>query len=197
MPKIVDADARRREIAEKAVPVLVRVGIQAANLGDIAKSCGMGRSSLYEYFRNVDDLIDFVLGETFADLAARSAAVLGDDARPSAERLIALMDFLETYAIIEKNRMVLVLDFLFHPDRVIPGVKVNVQEQVRQLRASLEGALQSAVDAGEFRPLDAKSMAFTLFAFVEAATVHAALYGNISLDNAKRDIRLLIDGLRA
>jgi hypothetical protein len=43
--------------------------------------------------------------------------------------------------------------------------------------------------------MDSKSMAFTLFAFIEAATVHSVFYDNISLKDTMRDIDLLIDGL--
>jgi hypothetical protein len=67
---------------------------------------------------------------------------------------------------------------------------------VRILRGELEGILAEAVASGELRSMDTKSMAFTLFAFIEAATVHSALYDNISLENTMRDIDLIIDGLR-
>jgi AcrR family transcriptional regulator len=197
MPKIIDYDARRREIAAKSVPVLVRDGIQEANLGKIADECGMGRTTLYQYFRNIGELIEFTLAEVFEGLDAEANALLKDASLGSAERLLRFMRYLEREAIQDKDRMVLVLDFLLHPQRRTPGVAFNVQERVRRLRAELERILERAVAEGELRPLDPKSMAFTLFAFVEAATIHGALYDNISLDNTMRDIDILIAGLRA
>jgi AcrR family transcriptional regulator len=196
MPKIIDYEAKRREIAAKAVTVLARDGIQEANLGKVADECGMGRTTLYQYFRNMGALIDFTLAETFERLDAQAYTLIRNSSLDPVERLRRFMRYLEGVAIIDKDRMVLVLDFLLHPRRLVPEVSFDVQERVRQLRGELELILAKAVEAGELRLADPKSMAFTLFAFIEAATVHGALYENISLDSTMRDIDVLIDGLR-
>jgi AcrR family transcriptional regulator len=196
MPKIVDYDAKRREIAAKAVSVLVRDGIQEANLGKVADCCGMGRTTLYQYFQNISELIEFTLAETFAKLDAEAASLREDRSMDALGRLLRFMQYLERTAIEDKGRMVLVLDFLLHPRRERSGIDFDVQEHVRILRGELELILSDAVAADALRPMDTRSMAFTLFAFIEAATVHGALYGNISLDSTMRDINMLIDGLR-
>ena len=197
MPKIIDYDARRREISATAISLLVRDGIQEANLGKIADRCGMGRTTLYQYFRNIGELIDFALAETFERLDAEANALRQDSSIGAVDRLFRFMQYLERVAILDKDRMVLVLDFLLHPHRETPGIAFDVQEHVRILRGELEQILAQAIAAGELRCADAKSMAFTLFAFIEAATVHSALYDNISLENTMRDINLLISGMRA
>jgi AcrR family transcriptional regulator len=197
MPKIVDYEAKRREIASKAISVLVRDGILEANLGKIADECGMGRTTLYQYFRNIGELIDFSLADTFADLDAEADSLLGDAGIDAVERLVRFMRYLERVAILDKERMVLVLDFLLHPRRQSPGVAFDVQERTRVLRGELARVIELAVASGKLKPIDPASMAFTLFAFIEAATVHGALYDNISLEDTMRDIELLIDGLRA
>jgi Transcriptional regulator len=196
MPKIIDYEAKRRDIADKASGVLAREGIWEANLGKVADSCGMGRTSLYQYFRNIGELVDFTLSETFGRLDAEAEVLRGDRDMNALDRLRRFMLFLEEEAIEDKDRMVLVLDFLLHPRREQKGIGINVQERVRILRRELEEILAEAVRSGELKPMDTKSMAFTLFAFIEAATVHSALYDNISLENTMRDIDLLIDGLR-
>lgn len=197
MPKIIDYEAKRREIAAKAVPILARDGLQESNLGRVADSCGMGRTTLYQYFRNMGELVSFTLEDTFARMSAESASLRGDASLGPVERLLSFMRFLEREAILDKDRMILVLDFLLHPRRARADVSFDVPEHVRMLRAELEAVLAAAAASGELRPLDAKSMAFTLFAFVEAATVHSALYDNISLDATLRDIEILVEGLRA
>jgi len=196
MPKIVDYEARRREIADKTVSVLVRDGFRELKLGKVAALCGLGRTTIYQYFRNVGQIIDFALAEVFARLHAEMDAVAKDTELAPSGKLLRVMDYLERVAILDKERMILVLDFLLHPKREVPGVGFNVQAQVRTLREGLERVLVAAVEAGEIRPLDAKSMAFTLFSFIEAATVHSALYDNISLEDTIRDMRILIQGLR-
>jgi AcrR family transcriptional regulator len=197
MPKIIDYDARRREIAAKAASVLARDGILEANLGKVADSCGLGRTTLYQYFRNIGELVEFTLEETFARLDGEAARLLDDRGTSAVDRLLRFMGYLDEVAIRDKDRMILVLDFLLHPRREKGDVSFDVQEHVRILRGELERLLAQAVESGELREMDTKSMAFTLFAFIEAATVHGALYDNISLENTVRDIGIIIDGLRA
>jgi AcrR family transcriptional regulator len=195
MPKIVDREARRRDIATKAVAVLVRDGIQDAHLGKVADECGLGRTTLYDSFKNLGELIDYTLAETFDLLEAE--ALQDDPTLDPVEKVRRFMHLQARVAIEEKEKMVLVLDLLLHPHRQNPGRTFNAPERVRTLRAELAGLLEAAVAAGDLKPFDAKSMAFTLFSFVEAATVHAVYYDNIRLDATVRDIDLLIEGLRA
>ncbi|PKL24654.1 MAG: hypothetical protein CVV47_09470 [Spirochaetae bacterium HGW-Spirochaetae-3] len=197
MPKIVDYDARRKEIAEKTVAVLVRDGFRELKLGKVADLCGIGRTTIYQYFRNIGQIIDFALADVFRTLNAEIDAVTHDQGIKPTDKLLRIMDYLERVAILDKESMILVLDFLLHPNREMPGVGFNVQEHVRALRVGLERILTIGIDAGEIRPLDPKSMAFTLFSFVEAATVNSILYGNISLEDTLRDMRILMEGLRA
>jgi len=196
MPKIVDYDARRKEIADKTVSVLVRDGFRELKLGKVADLCGIGRTTIYQYFRNVGQIIDFALADVFGGLDAEIELVLRDEELTPSNKLFRVMDYLEKVAILDKERMILVLDFLLHPNREMPGVQFNVQARVRALRIGLERALEAGMATGEIRPVDSKSMAFTLFSFVEAATVHSTLYDNISLENTMRDMRILMEGLR-
>lgn len=197
MPKIIDYDQRRREIADKAVAVLVRDGIQEANFGKVADLCGLGRTTLYQYFRNINEVVEFTLQGVFDSLDREAETVYSNPEIKPYDKLVVFMQYLERVAILDKNRMVLVLDFLLHPRREVPGIVFDVQEHVRILRSELERILSAAVESGEIRPIDTKSMAFTLFAFIEAATVHSVFYDNISLEDTMRDLNILIEGLKA
>jgi AcrR family transcriptional regulator len=196
MPKIIDFDEKRREISAQAVSVLAEEGLQASNLGKVAERCGVGRTTLYEYFPNMGKLVDFCLAETFEQLSTETLALREDRRLSATERLLKLMEFLEGYASQNKDRMILMLDFLLHPRRETPGVSFDVPSRVRIIRSELERVLTEAVDSGEIRHVEPASMAFTLFSFVEAASIHGALYDNLSLQSTLRDIKILIQGLR-
>jgi AcrR family transcriptional regulator len=154
MPKIIDYEARRREIAAKAASVLARDGILEANLGKVADSCGLGRTTLYQYFRNIGELVEFTLEETFTRLDGEAELLRKDRELNALDRLLRFMRFLEEVAIRDKDRMVLVLDFLLHPRREQKVVSFDVQERVRILRCELEAILAEAVASGELREMD-------------------------------------------
>lgn len=70
MPKIVDVDQRRLELAEAAARVIARSGIDGASMREIAAEAGWTTGTLVHYFANKHELLDFTLR---ASIERRSA----------------------------------------------------------------------------------------------------------------------------
>ena len=89
MPKIVDHDRRREEIAELTVGVIRSEGAGSATIRRIAAEGGFSIGMLGHYFKDKDDLVAFAFGwmakRTFKDLDTVVA-----DASPGLGRLRAL-----------------------------------------------------------------------------------------------------------
>ena len=77
-------DARKREVAEAALEIIAREGVEGASLREIAHALGCTTGSLTHYFRNKDDLVGFVLdeiaGQLTEDLERLNGAVLPAEA---------------------------------------------------------------------------------------------------------------------
>jgi AcrR family transcriptional regulator len=71
VPKIVDHDARRRELAQAASKVIVRQGLDGVTVREIAREAGFSAGSLGHYFPSKDDVLIAVLDEAMADTVAR------------------------------------------------------------------------------------------------------------------------------
>lgn len=61
MPKVVDVDARREELAAAATRVIARSGISAASMREVAAEAGWTTGTLVHYFANKRDLLRFTL----------------------------------------------------------------------------------------------------------------------------------------
>lgn len=61
MPKIVDPEARRLEIAEAVFRVIQRDGLAQASLRSVADDAGLAIGSVRHYFRGHDELIVFAM----------------------------------------------------------------------------------------------------------------------------------------
>ncbi len=70
MPKIVDVDQRRLELAEAAARVIARSGVDGASMREIATEAGWTTGTLVHYFANKHELLDFTLR---ASIERRSA----------------------------------------------------------------------------------------------------------------------------
>ncbi len=57
-PIVVDKDEKRRAIAEAAVSIFGEKGFERTRIDDVAKKAGVGKGTIYEYFKNKEELMD-------------------------------------------------------------------------------------------------------------------------------------------
>lgn len=97
MPKIVDHDARRREILQGCFGLFARQGYAALTMRGIARALGVSTGTLYYYFDSKEALFEeMVRLAASRDVADASAETPEDAPRP--ERIAGLMRFLRRNA---------------------------------------------------------------------------------------------------
>ena len=65
MPKIVDHDNRKREILEKALELFSLSGFHASSFAEIAESCGLSRTNMYNYFKSKEEIFFYAVEDIF------------------------------------------------------------------------------------------------------------------------------------
>ncbi|MGA9278353.1 TetR/AcrR family transcriptional regulator [Ilumatobacter sp.] len=73
MPKVVDADQRRSELATAAARVIARDGIDGASLREVAAEAGWTTGALVHYFANKRELLAFTLQSSLDQRRSRHA----------------------------------------------------------------------------------------------------------------------------
>ena len=74
MPKIVDCDERRLELADAAARLIARGGLGAATMRDVATEAGLTTGSVTHYFANKRELLVFTLNASLQRRRARRDA---------------------------------------------------------------------------------------------------------------------------
>ena len=75
MPKVVDHDERRREIAAAMWRILLRDGIGAVTVRALAGEAGWSVGAIRHYFKSQDELILFAMGEMLVSIAGRMGSL--------------------------------------------------------------------------------------------------------------------------
>ncbi len=88
MPKLVDADQRRIELADAAANVIAREGIDGLSLRVVAAEAGWTTGALVHYFANKRELLAFTLQTSLARRRSRNA---DRDRLPPAEALRSML----------------------------------------------------------------------------------------------------------
>ena len=80
MPKIVDHNVQRRTIAEAAIRVIDRVGLDAARLRDVAREGQVTTGAVTHYFGSKDDVLEAAMAEVVRRILDRQTdQALGRD----------------------------------------------------------------------------------------------------------------------
>jgi len=93
MPKLVDHDQRREEVAEAAWRVIGRDGLEGATLREIAREAGFTTGVIQHYFRDRDELLAFAASLISEQSAQRLQVAIADHPVGRA-RLTALLEVL-------------------------------------------------------------------------------------------------------
>lgn len=79
MPKMVDHDERKREIAAAMWRILLREGVGAVTVRALAAETGWSVGAIRHYYKSNDDLLLFAMGEMLVSIAGRIGALDFDE----------------------------------------------------------------------------------------------------------------------
>jgi AcrR family transcriptional regulator len=169
VPKIVDHDARRAELAVAVWAVVRRDGIEHASVRAVAAEAGCSPGSLRHYFPTQSELLAAALQVVVERIEARLAA-LGRDPDPRRAARQVLHELLPLDAERRAENEV----WLAFTARAL------VDPPLRRMHAEMDGALRSACTgiAEALAVADPDLEGERLHALVDGLCVHAALAGD-------------------
>jgi TetR/AcrR family transcriptional regulator, transcriptional repressor of aconitase len=111
MPKIVDHDSYRLELAQKAAHVFSKHGYTGLGMRTIAREIGVSKSALYHYFDSKEDLFAAATGEflRFDNIMEESEKLKN---APLRKRVDAFFQFIESLEESFPNELALLVDYL-------------------------------------------------------------------------------------
>ncbi|MGC4892687.1 TetR/AcrR family transcriptional regulator [Micromonospora sp. DT31] len=167
MPKIVDHDARRAELARAMWRVVYRDGVGAATVRSVAAEAGWSPSALRHYFATQTELLVFAMEHVMVEATER---VVTDDRtgtpREAAQRMLEQLLPLDRQRVREAEVWLL----LAARSRVDPGARDRMVEADDGVRRAVDLAV--SLLTGEPAP-DATAR---LHALLDGLVVHALLH---------------------
>jgi len=140
MPKTVNADERRREIAYAVWRVVQRAGLPAASLREIAREAGYTTGALTHHFADRRELIDFALGLAIDGCTQR---VLEAAATGSLELAMAEMLPLDEHRRAEGAVWLVSISAAQHDPDLAAGLSARYAASHRLLRQAFRRTLSA------------------------------------------------------
>ncbi|MGW1200374.1 TetR/AcrR family transcriptional regulator [Streptomyces sp. NPDC002536] len=186
MPKLVDPDARRRDVVDALFRVVVRDGLQRASLRAVADEAGLNIGSVRHYFANQQELMDFAMQamlDRLDERLQRHIERIGNlGGHPREDRLRLAADFLAELLPLDGRRRAEVTVFLdFNAAaRTDPAFAALSRRTATDIRRLAHRVLTRLDETGTLRP--GRDLAFEterLAALLDGLGLSAVLHPDV------------------
>jgi AcrR family transcriptional regulator len=155
--------AKKENIIRAAIRVFAQNGYAATRIIDVARAAGIGKGTIYEYFRSKEDLFFAVFQQVMQDSEAPMAAAVASECGSVSQQLKILGEGLISSWLGKLELYSLVMEF-WSATTISASrerFKAAFQEGYQAFRQALAALIQEGMDRGEFasdtRPVEVAS----------------------------------------
>jgi AcrR family transcriptional regulator len=196
--KIIDKVQKRETILRHAMQVFARQGLHDFKMIDIADAAGIGKGTLYEYFKSKAEMIDgcnrLFLSDYSKELHSRLQKTDSPE-RQVSELINGTLEFFTS----EPERLQLIFDIWAFTYRKIDNIEElhKLGEFFTPIRLHITNIIQRGIDEGFFKRVDSMATASILMALIDGIIFYLAM-GLIDINDknlAKNISRTFLEGL--
>ena len=176
-------EAAQQAIYEAALQVISRADFDGLKMQDIASAAGIATGTLYNYFKNKEDLLYYVdrhLHEVIQVIVREISEGQGPADRRLREVVEAIFEFVGKYHVVfdlaERSGV---------PDRMPVEDKRNL---FSQMTGSFEKILVKGIEQGHFRSVDVSRTAKVLFESIIGVFEAHKFLGDYDYSGSRRDL---------
>jgi AcrR family transcriptional regulator len=141
---------RRHAIVQQAAGIFLKKGFHETSMQEIAKATGLGKSTLYDYFKTKDEILVCILEEQFDNMTEEARNIALQDLPPD-QRLRLLMEkHIENLQANKSLFMKLTAES--------QCLKLESQRQLQDKRQTYQDLIRAIIDegihAGNFRQVN-------------------------------------------
>lgn len=156
---------RRREIFNASVSLFLEHGFQETSMQQIAGAAGIGKSTLYDYFKTKDEILLSFVEDAIENLKNEAEEIARQD-QPAKEKLQQVLRAYMAY-LIEKK------EFFTKLSLEVQRLKIESQIRLQSRRHAYQDILRKLIDdavqEGSFRPVDSLLAARTILTLLAPA----------------------------
>ena len=153
-----ELDRRRHEIFAASVHLFIEKGFRETSMREIGDSAGMGKSTLYDYFKTKDEILLWGVEDQIVDLTAAAQKIANQPA-PAMDRLQKIMKNHLEYLIASKE---LYLKLSFEVQRLAIESQQRIQIKRHTYQDLIRRLIDDGIQEGAFRPVNALLVSRTL-----------------------------------
>jgi AcrR family transcriptional regulator len=197
MPKIIDIKLRKEQIMQEAIQVFIEEGYHKTKLHQIAERCNIGRTTIYKYFKNKNDIFNCAINNVFDLLENDYKIITAKSHASQLDKIKAYIGKILEDCYEKKSLLIMLIDLWLRIKRENNEFVTKIKKRASEIQEVFEKLLHEGIDKREIKPVNVKSMAFTLFSLVESFVIQASFADELTLTESLASVNVLLDGLKA
>jgi AcrR family transcriptional regulator len=196
VPKIVDKKEKTARIGSAAITVFRKLGYHGTRMVDIAEAAGIGKGTLYEYFRNKEEILRLEFDRYFAAFESGATAAMTGADSPGA-RLLSLVEFAIDHVDEWEHHCAVYVDY-FGSTRLEEGAPFSLSNVYAEVEDIIRLLIEEGQACGEIeRDLDPGATAELLVSVFEGVVLYGVFSERRGTPESLRDTarRLVTRGL--
>jgi AcrR family transcriptional regulator len=191
------AEERRQQIMQAALACFARKGYHKTTMDDIVAESGLSKGTLYWYFENKDALFLTLVNSFFLEIG-RDIMTISEQKISASEKLRALAH--EFVSFYDEVTEFLTVFFEFYMQGALnEQLNQMFSSMLAQYRDVIAHIIEDGVEAGEFRPVNAGELAWSVMAVYDGLWFYKMLVPDkINLQEINQAfLEMLFNGLAA
>lgn len=198
MARTTDKEAKKKQIMDAALKVFARTGLNKFKMADIATEAGVGKGTLYEYFRTKEELMIGSISQFMSDFEIYVASQIETAETPVA-KIESLIESSVEFCLANKDRIDAMFDFysagIPHTDGS-PAL-IDLGPRYKETIRWVSTVVTEGIEQGVFKQVDPVFTASMIMAMLDGLFFQAAV-GAIGLNAreiSEKARGILMDGL--
>lgn len=155
----VNADARRKEVVQRAAELFDQAGYHTTNMGELARAVGLEKPTLYHYFSGKDEILYWIHDE-FIDLLIEKAEKRKTQSLAAGAELRGIMR--DVLGLMETHRGH-VRVFFEHYRELTDERRATIRKKRDRYEELVRAVAERGIRDGEFRNVDYRLVTLAIF----------------------------------
>jgi len=161
-PKIIDKEEKKKQIIQAAMQVFSKNGITKSKMIDIARAAGIGKGTIYEYFRSKEEIFSAAFHAMFGEMESMLNEGLQntDDPKLKLEQLVGIT--LDYHKEDTREFAGIMMDFWAEGIRTKNEhmlQTINLKQIYEQYRVMISQIVIEGIEKGIFKQVDPTAFA--------------------------------------
>ncbi|MGE0074018.1 MAG: TetR/AcrR family transcriptional regulator [Sphaerochaetaceae bacterium] len=196
MPKKIDHEERKEKILQTALKVFAREGYRDSNLSLIATECGISRPTIYQYFKDKEQIYYYAVKLVTGRMFAKYADYAWNTTDGIVQRVLNICNDIITISTYHRGELTSLMDVMLQLKKEGMDFSDIILRRTAKLHILFKRLLRLGINTGEVVQCDINRITQHLVILLESFCFQLAFLDTFDVDGSKELVSNYLELLR-